>query len=159
MGNSYVIRYKSKDIEIEVQGDRQFVERKFDELLQKFIAPLPVKKEEIMESFSEKIDRPSEGIEVKELKEFMKKFYTDYHPQRILLVARFLKEKAGKKSFSIFDIRHIYKLMRWSITRNPAAFLLKLRKKKYLATIPKKTGRHLYIITEKGIKKTEEFRK
>ncbi len=159
--NNYGLRFRKGDVEIEIQGDKNFVEKKFEELYSKIFGAIVPAKQKILTEVSpiEKIVA-SEHLDSKDLREYMKKFRTTNNTEKMMVAARYLYERLNKKSFTLFDIKSIYKIMRWQTSKNPSSFLQKFRQKKYIYLLPqKRDGKPLYVLTEKGIKFTETLRK
>ncbi|MEO0280268.1 MAG: hypothetical protein ABIN23_05055 [candidate division WOR-3 bacterium] len=149
---TYLIRIKEGDLELEIQGDRDFVERKFKEFLKTFFKKFPEKK------YIEK-EKYEEG-DLEKTKDYFKNFKIKSNTEKMLLAARFHYENFGRKSFTLSDIKSIYKIMKWKISKNPSTFLQKFREKNFIYSLPKKrNGKPLYVLTEKGLEFTESLRK
>ncbi|MEN3044154.1 MAG: hypothetical protein ABDH37_02910 [Candidatus Hydrothermales bacterium] len=153
------IKYRKKDFEFEVYGDREFVEKKFSELYKTFVE----KRETYLAKEFIKLKKPLEGmfeIDSEKVKSFFKNYTAKNNTQRIILSAKFIYEVLQKKSFSLFDIRNIYKIMKWKISRNPSTFIQKFKRKKFLYVLPqKKGGRPIYALTESGLRFADQFKK
>ncbi|MEN3045723.1 MAG: hypothetical protein ABDH49_01860 [Candidatus Hydrothermales bacterium] len=153
------IKYRKKDTELEVYGDIEFVEKKFNELYEILFE----KKGKDSKAEGAKLKRVSEGlpeIDIDKVKSYFKNYEVKNNTQRILLSAKFIHEVLQKKSFSLSDIRNIYKIMKWKISKNPSAFIQKFKKKKFLYVLPqKRSGRPIYALTESGLNFTEQFKK
>ncbi len=171
MSNVYVLKFKKGDVEIEVHGDRNFVERKFEELYGKVFEAIvhvkeePVKKPAVVEKAPPKpVKKPekavAEALDPKDVKEFVRSFKTPTNTEKMLVAARYLRDKAKKKSFTLSDIKSVYKIMRWELSKNPSSFLAKFRKRKFIYQLPqKRDGKPLYMMTEQGVKYTEGLKK
>jgi len=157
--NNYGIRFRKGDIEIEIQGDKEFVGQKFEELYSKvFSAIVPVEKPTKEEVKKKEVFL--EHLKPEDVKEYMKKFRVTNNTHKMMVAAMYLQERLDKKSFTLLDLKSIYKIMRWQISTNPSSFLQKFREKKYIYLLPKKKdGKPLYVLTEKGIKFAESLKK
>lgn len=159
--STYLIKVKDKDLEIEVQGDREFVEKKFREFLETFFKKFPKEKYEIKGGhFEKEKGKLLEEDDIEKIKDYFKNFKIKTNTEKILLAARFYYENFGKKSFTLSDIKSIYKMMKWKNSKNPSTFLQKFKEKKLIYSLPKKRdGKPLYVLTEKGLEFTEELKK
>ncbi len=159
--STYLIRVKDKDLEIEVQGDREFVEKKFKEFLETFFKKFPEEKYgEKRRYFEKERGKLQEEDDIEKIKDYFKNFKIKTNTEKMLLAARFYYENFGKKSFTLSDIKSIYKMMKWRISKNPSTFLQKFKEKKLIYSLPKKRdGKPLYVLTEKGLEFTEDLKK
>ncbi len=158
--STYLIRIKEGNLELEIQGDRDFVERKFKEFLKTFFKKFPEEKYIEKEKYFEKEKIKLEESNLEKTKDYFKNFKIKSNTEKMLLAARFYYENFGRKSFTLSDIKSIYKIMKWKISKNPSTFLQKFRKKNFIYSLPKKrNGKPLYVLTEKGLEFTESLRK
>ncbi len=160
--NAYGIKFRKGDVEIEIHGDKNFVESKFEELYSKtFGAIVHIKEKEIPQvEAPPKKQEAVETLSPEDVKEYMRMFKVMNNTQRIMVAARYLQEKLNKRSFTLADVKSVYKVMKWGISKNPSSFLQKFRQKKYIYPLPqKKGGKPLYVLTEKGVEFTESLKK
>ncbi|MDI6698627.1 MAG: nucleotidyl transferase AbiEii/AbiGii toxin family protein [Candidatus Saccharicenans sp.] len=147
----YVLRYKKGDIEIEAQGDKTFVETKFQELLNMMIES---KKE--VQPTSETVRTLSD----KELSlgEFLKQKNPKSHGDKMLMFGYYLEKIKGYESFNIDDIEKCYQDVRLPKTKNFSPYIIQLiREEKIMESEQKKDNKKAWVLTKDGIEYVENY--
>jgi len=145
--NNYSIKYRKQDFEIEVQGDKNFVESKFNELLQ---LKIPSSKE-IKNSEVQIISNPVDPGRKMSLPEFLNSKRYLGHSDRILLFAYYLEEYENSPTFHLRDIERCYDISRIPSTRNIPAYIGGLIKSGYLMeTTERKDNKKTWKLTQTG---------
>lgn len=145
----YSIKYKNGDTEIEVQGDKAFVEEKFKELLGlKFTntSPEVIKSETAYER----------GKEIS-LGEFLKSKTLKTHSDKMLVFGYFLEKIKGYTSFNLNDIELCYRDARLQRTKNFGPYIAYLIRDNYLIDGEKKDGKKAWQLTKTGYKYVEDL--
>ncbi len=147
----YAMRYKKGDLEIEVQGDKAFVEEKFKELLE--MKPKVVQKE----THGLLSEQPmSEGGKKISLAEFMKTKNPKSHGDKILTFGYFLEKNRGYSAFNLNDIEACYKDARIPKTKNFPQYIAQLIRDGYLVDAEeKKDNKKAWELTSGGLKYVE----
>lgn len=104
---NYRIRIKLRDVEIEAEGDKEFVEKHIEEFkkeMPKIAKELPSKEKVVVsEVAKEKVGLPEQSLG---------ELYSQAQPQgnmeTVLVFAYYLTEKEGKEQFKIADIRRCF---------------------------------------------------
>jgi predicted nucleotidyltransferase component of viral defense system len=147
----YAMRYKKGDLEIEVQGDKAFVEEKFKELLE--LKPKVVQKETYVPLSEQSL---SEGGKKISLAEFLRTKNPKSHGDKILTFGYFLEKDKGYSSFNLNDIDTCYKEARIPKTKNFSPYLIQLIRDGYLMDAEeKKDNKKAWILTDSGLKFVE----
>lgn len=149
----YSIKFKKDNIEIEVCGDKSFVESKFKELIElRSTGELEVKKPNAGLQVENVIDkRPS-------LAEFVKSRTYKGHSELILLFAYFLEKSERVRSFNITDIQNCYKNTRIPEVKNIPLYIGKLISDGYLIEEKeKKDNKKAWSLTATGIDYVESL--
>lgn len=148
----YVMRYKKGDFEIEVHGDKEFVEQKFKELLELKMAT----KEEIAP-----ITKPIGEGKKSALTEFLVSKGADItHGDRILIFGYYLDKFENQQIFNIKDISDCYRKTRTQPTKNFSQYIAGLVRQGYLMDAPqKKDGNKAWQLTTKGMEYVEDLEK
>ena len=98
----YRIKIRKGDIEIEVEGDKKYVDEKLRELEERFIKGLTVAVAEAEVKPKRRRGRPPKSpkpiVDISELKEFLRKVKPRTRIEKIATIAYFLQEK-GHKTF------------------------------------------------------------
>lgn len=95
---TYRLKYVKGDFEVELQGDKEWVEKKFYELTNR----TPV--EQVDEKTPEEVELPKTLAEFLNLKGDQKT-----HPSMIAIFAYWLKEAESIESFNVKDLEDCYK--------------------------------------------------
>ena len=136
MTDTYRIRIKKGNVEIEVEGDKDFVEKHIGELkneLSKFIRKMPI------EDSGKVIEKSNEELENISLAEFYKLKSPKDHNETVMVFAYWMTEKEIKKEITPKDINKCYSKIGVSKPVNIPDIMKKLAsgKKAYLV----KTGK------------------
>jgi len=142
----YRIKLRRGDFEIEVQGDKEFVDSKFRELLD--TQPFPKTTQPLT---TKPISIPTDGGKPLSLREFVDQYNTKAHMDFILLIGYYLEKYRGQDSFTVADIKSAYNDMREKLT-NAGPFINQNVKKGFLMEAPPKEGikKTMYSLTRKG---------
>lgn len=144
---TYSMKYKKGDLEIEVQGDRTFVEEKFKELLQY----KPVSKEE-----RPRTEVVAEAGKKMSLSEFIKIKNPKSHGDKILVFGYFLEKTKEYPLFTLNDIETCYKEARLPKTKNFRPYITRLIRDGYLVDAEeKKDNKKAWTLTDSGLKYVE----
>ena len=144
----YRIKYKKDNIEIEVQGDKEFVENKLKELLS-LASPLASKEETVPV-----IERKT-PLSIGEL---LNMASPKTHGDKILTFAYYLEHSEGLCSFNLGDIERCYQTARIPKTKNISQYISWLIRKGYLMDAPeKKDGKKAWMLTGPGGKYVENL--
>jgi hypothetical protein len=143
----YRLKFRRGDYEIEVQGDKEYVDKKFQELLD---AQFPSKTIQPLSTPSKQVQ--GDGLRPLSLREYVDQFNTKAHMDYVLLIAYYLEKFRSQESFTATDIRNAYAEMREKLT-NAGPFILQNVKKGFLMESPSKEGakKATYSLTRKGM--------
>lgn len=149
----YFIKYKKGDLEIEVGGDKNFVEEKFKELLGLKYEP-PPKREIKEETPVTEIDRKMSVVE------FLKAKSPKSHGDKILVFGYFLEKFRECSPFNLNDIEICYKEARLPKTKNFRPYITQLIRDGYLMDAEeKKDSKKSWVLTDSGLKYVEGLAK
>jgi len=143
---NYSIKYKKGDLEIEVQGDKEFVEEKFKELLK-------VKSVTVSEETVSPPSTKSRGVGGKRmsLAEFLKTKNPKGHDDTILFFGYFIEKIEGASSFNVDDIKKCYRDAKIPPTKNIPTYTTILTKKGYVMDAgDKKDNKKAWVLTKSG---------
>ena len=143
----YRIKYRKGDYELEIQGDKEWVEQKFKELTEsKMIVPEAPTTEAKMLPGS--------------LVEFLKsKGNTKKHTDIAAIFSYWLYHKEKMTSYNIDDIGKCYDEARIPKPKNLTDTMNKIQKKGYVKPAPQeKEGKKAWVITETGEKYIEKMK-
>ena len=150
---NYKIKIKKGNMEIEVQGDKDFVISKFDEL-----------KEEFFETSKEEIVKHEViSVEKKGLPETLPTFLNqkgnpDSFLDKTMIFSYWLFHKEKVDPINAKDIEHCYDLTRLRKSKNIPQDLMRNQKKGYLIPLEEeKDGRSTYRLSQEGEKYVEEM--
>lgn len=150
---TYVLRYKKGDIEIEVQGDKAFVEEKFKELLN--LGGQAAEKRE--KAPGEQITQTEKPMS---LGEFMNRINPKSHGDKILVFGYYLEKIKGYESFNLDDIEKCYQDARLPKTKNFSPYITHLIRQGYLMdSEQKKDNKKAWKLTKNGIDYVENYEK
>jgi hypothetical protein len=142
---SYKIRYRKGDFEIELQGDKDWVEEKFKEFIEGKIvelAALTTKAKMLPDS----------------LVEFLKsKGNPEEHTDRAIVFSYWLFHKENMKSYNIDDIAKCYDEARIAKPANLNDIMNKLQAKGYLKPAGEKDDKKAWVITQSGEEYVEKM--
>jgi predicted nucleotidyltransferase component of viral defense system len=148
---NYSIKYKKGDLEIEVQGDKAFVEEKFKELLE--IKPVIPQKESVVTS---PIQFQEEASRKVSMGEFLKSKDPKSHGDKILVFGYYLENFIDESSFNLNDIEKCYNQARIPKTKNFPQYIAQLIRDGYLMDFEeKKDNKKAWILTDSGLKYVE----
>lgn len=149
---NYLLRYKKGDLEIEVQGDKTFVEEKFKELLD---FKQVVQKETPVSTQIQSLDESGKRIS---LSEFLKTKTLKSHGDKILAFSYFLEKAKGDTSFNLDDIEACYKEARLPKTKNFGTYITQLIRNGYLTEEKeKKDNKKAWSLTASGLQYVEKL--
>jgi len=142
---SYKIRYRKGDFEIELQGDKDWVEEKFKEFIEGKIvelAALTTKAKTLPDSLVEFLKSKGDPKE---------------HTDRITIFSYWLFHKENLKSYNVDDIERCYDETRIAKPTNINAFMNDLQAKGYLKLAGEKDGKKAWVITRTGEEYVEKM--
>jgi len=148
--SNYSIKYRKGDLEIEVHGDKDFVESKFKELFERKLEPVSKKAEVKIEA------AVSEDKKDMSLAEFLNSKQTKGHDDKILVFGYYLEKFADESSFNVKDIEKCYQEVALPPTKNIPTYTTILIKKGYIMSVPeKKDNKKAWQLTQSGEKYVE----
>ena len=144
---NYRIKYRKDNFEVEVQGDKEWVERKFQEMTSKEAIPFGQRRTEI------------EGMPAT-LGEFLsKKGSPKQHTDIIAAFAYWLFKIENMHSFNARDIEDCYDQTRKSKPRNVNDVINRnIRKNIFAEAREEKDGHKAWVITDTGEKYVENMK-
>lgn len=153
---NYRIRYKKGDFEVEVQGDKAWVEEKFEQLKK----DLPSKMVTSGSSTSQTATPIAETTALTDsLVEFLKsKGSPSSHIDVELLFAYWLLKKRNMESYNIVDIQNCYAEARITKPANITDVMNGLQEKGYAMPKDKKDGKKAWVITGTGEEYVEQMK-
>ncbi|MCF8884981.1 MAG: hypothetical protein QXK95_03080 [Nitrososphaerota archaeon] len=146
---TYKLRINMKGVEIDLEGDKEFIESKLsnldwiDAILQK-IGSLP-------QAVQHKYIPVSKEVS---FTEFSSNLNPQTHLQRILTIAYYLYKYEGR-DFTYDDLETYYEQRRWPRSANPRQAVSDLIQEGYIEESGKTNGKKTFRILEKGIKYVE----
>lgn len=147
----YVLRYKKGDMEIEVQGDKAFVEEKFKELLKLEI------KSTLEQGLSDEKKEIKYDKEIS-LVEFLNQKNPKSHGDKILIFGYYLERIKGYEAFNIDDIEKCYQDARIPKTKNFSLYITRLIRQGYLMdSDQKKDNKKAWLLTKNGREYVEKY--
>ena len=156
----YVIKYKKGDLEIEVQGDRTFVEEKFKELLGIKLSAVPQKESIISSETSVLPSSEPKGETGKRmsLSEFMNTKNPKGHDDKILVFGYYIEKFEKSISVNVDDIKKCYQQAKIPPTKNIPTYTSMLERKGYImASEEKKDNKKAWQLTQSGEKYIENL--
>lgn len=143
--SNYSIRYRRGDLEIEVQGDKNFVETNFKELLE-LKRPVEAKQPII----TGEVQLTDAGKKYS-LAEFLKTKDAKNHGDKILVFAYYLQEYENISSFNLDDIEQCYMKVKVPKTTNFSPYFTQLVSKGYIMdATEKKDNKKSWTLTNSG---------
>lgn len=150
---NYLLRYKKGDLEIEVQGDKTFVEEKFKELFE-----LKIGSAQKEEAVSSPIQSQTEVGRKISLAEFLKTKNLKSHGDKILVLGYYLEKVMNESSFNMSDIEKCYVQARLPKTTNFRPYISQLIHDGYIMDAEeKKENKKAWILTDTGLKYVESL--
>ena len=113
---NYRIRIKLGEVEIEVEGDKEFVEKHIEEFkkeMPKIAKELPSKK-----TVTPEIQKEKDELERLSLAEFYKMKQPKDHNETVVVFAYWLRKKEGEEEFKTRDISNCYDTTRIQKPKN-----------------------------------------
>ena len=142
---TYKIRYRKSDFEIEFQGDKEWVEQKFQEFMKGEKVKLEV-------AATTKILPDS-------IVEFLKsKGNPKSHVDRAAIFSYWLFHKEGLKAYNADDVARCYDEARIKKPKNLTDTMNKLQKKGYVKPAGEKDGKKAWVITQSGEEYVEQIK-
>jgi len=149
--SNYLIRYKKGEIEIEVQGDKDFVEEKFKELISLKLTASAKEQAGVTST-------PTESGKQLSLVEFIRNKNPKSHGDKILTFGYYLKTFRNFHSFNLDDIEECYREARIPRTKNFSAYITQLiRDGLIMDSEEKKDNKKAWILTNRGIEYVENL--
>ena len=135
---TYKIKYRKGDFEIELQGDKEWVEQKFQEFIE-----------------SKKVKLEAVAARAKELAsslvEFLKnKGNPKKHTDRALIFSYWLFHRENMQAYNVDDIAKCYDEARITKPKNLTDIMNKLQAKGYVKPVGEKDGKKAWVITQSG---------
>lgn len=151
---NYRIKYKKGNFEVEVQGDKSWVEAKFKELTTKEITIVDAKVPKIESAKIEEVALPSS------LAEFIReKGSPSRHKDLVTIFGYWLFHKKGMRVFNKIDIKACYSDARISESTNTAQIINEVQGTGYFKREEeKKDGKIAWAVTPTGEKHVEQMK-
>lgn len=143
---NYRIRYRKGDFEIEFQGDKEWVEKRFKDFIgEKIVEPIALvaKVKALPDSLVEFLKSKGDPKE---------------HIDRIIVFSYWLFHKENLKSYNVDDIERCYDETRIAKPTNINAFMNELQAKGYLKLAGEKDGKKAWVITRTGEEYVEKMK-
>jgi len=144
---TYRVRISIGGLEIEIEGDKEFIEERFSDL-------------SWLDKVLEKI-KPHESIKEGELlgeklsfTEYVDELEPETHPQRFLTIAYYLHKQEGR-DMTYDDVKDYYQRVRWPTPKNLSDVMSDLIKDGFMEEAGKLNGKKAFRILRKGIKYVE----
>ncbi len=155
---NYRIRYKKGDFEVEVQGDKAWVEGKFEELKKDITPKAPLSGPSVSKTPAPPTidDATLSGS----LVEFIKaKGEPSKHTDRMVLFAYWLFKKENMSYYNITDIINCYDKTRIPKPANPSDIMNQIQEQGFITTVKdEKDGKKAWIITTTGEKYAQQMK-
>ncbi|HEX69385.1 MAG TPA: hypothetical protein ENG10_03720 [Candidatus Bathyarchaeota archaeon] len=141
---TYKIKYRKGDFEIELQGDKEWVERKFQEFIEgKAVTVTAIRAKELPDS----------------LVEFLRNKGTPRkHTDIAIIFSYWLFHRENMQAYNIDDIAKCYDEARIKMPKNLTDTMNKLQKKGYVKPVGEKDGKKAWIITQSGEEYVEQMK-
>jgi len=143
---SYRVKVSLKGVEVEIEGDREFIEAKLGDL-------------SWLDGFLEKMGGAA-AMEAEKLEEkpsfveFASTLEPKSHPQRFLTIAYYLYKWEGK-DVTYDDLEEYYRKARWPTPSNPRDVAGDLVREGFIEDAGRIDGRKTFRILQKGIRFVE----
>lgn len=154
--SNYRIKYKKGDFEIEVQGDKAWVENKFD-VLRKETPPKTIPQENSFAPTS----APATGEQTLPgtLVEFTRIKNPSQYTDRIVIFAYWLFKKEKMSSYNSSDIENCYNETRITKPANISDMMNKIQGQGLITPVKEeKDGKKAWVITDTGEKYVEQMK-
>lgn len=142
---NYKIRYRKDNFEIELQGDKEWVEQKFREFMEnKIVEPraMTIGAKTLSDS----------------LVEFLKnKGNPKSHTDRAIVFSYWLFHKENMETYNVDDIAKCYDETRIIKPKNLTDIMNKLQAKGYVKPAGEKEGKKCWVITQSGEEYVEQM--
>jgi len=144
---TYRVRVSVGGLEMEVEGDKEFVEERLsdlawlDKVLEKVKSHESIKQGEFI---GEKLS----------FTEYVDELEPETHPQRFLTIAYYLHRHEGR-DMTYDDVKDFYQRVRWPTPKNLSDVMSDLIKDGYMEEAGKLDGKKAFRILRKGIKYVE----
>ena len=144
---TYRVRISVGGLEIEIEGDKEFIEERFsdlswlDKVLEKIKAHESIKQAELI---GEKMS----------FTEYVDELEPETHPQRFLTIAYYLHKHEGR-DVTYDDVKEYYQKVRWPMPKNLSDVMSDLIKDGYMEEAGRREGKKTFRILRKGIKHVE----
>ncbi|OYT67982.1 MAG: hypothetical protein B6U65_01035 [Candidatus Wolframiiraptor sp. EX4484-121] len=144
---TYRVRISVGGLEMEIEGDREFVEERLsdlawlDKVLEKARLHESIKQGELI---GEKLS----------FTEYVDELEPETHPQRFLTIAYYLHRHEGR-DMTYDDVKDFYQRVRWPTPKNLSDVMSDLIKDSYMEEAGKLNGKKAFRILRKGIKYVE----
>ncbi len=142
---SYRVRVLSNGVEVEVEGDREFVEAKLSDLSWL---------EAMLERLSAMEGGRGEAGEKPSFIEFADRLDPKSHPQRFLTIAYYLYKWEGR-NVGYDDFEEYYRKARWPTPSNPRDVVGDLVRDRLFEDAGRVNGKKVFRILRKGIRFVE----
>jgi len=153
---NYRIRYKKRDFEIEVQGDKAWVEGKFEQLKKDMLS-----KAVMSDSPTSQTTTPIAGETTLagSLVEFIRgKGNPRGHTNRAVLFAYWLFKKENMSSYNTTDIEKCFDETRLPKPANTSDVMNRLQAQGFVTTTAEKDGKKAWVITGTGEQQVEQMK-
>ena len=150
---SYKFRLKSGNLELELEGDREFLEARLMDLswLDDILAKL---------GGAGRAEQPEESLKAEEKPSFVE-FASQINPEanweKFLTIAYYLYRWEGKDYLTYEDVGSYYRQARWPMPGNERDVMSKLIREGYMEDAGKINDRKAFRILRKGIDHIEEI--
>jgi len=148
--SNYSIKYRKGELEIEVHGDKSFVESKFKELFE-------AKLEAVSKKAEVKVETIPEGKKEMSLAEFLNSKQPKAHGDKILVFGYYLEKQKGYGSFNRDDIEKCYIDSKTPKTTNIGVYISQLISGGYIMPVEKKDNKKAWQLTTSGETYVEEL--
>lgn len=149
---TYRIRLNLNGLEIEVEGDKEFVESKISDL--SWIDTLSQKLQTQAGKQTSSVSRIVSTEAKPSFTEFSTEINPQTHLQRILTIAYYLY-RFENRDFTYEDVENFYEQRRWPRPANPRQAVSDLIEEGYIEEAGKTDGKKNFRILEKGIRYVE----
>jgi len=151
---SYKIKLRAEGFELEIEGDREFIESKLsnlgwlDQVFNKFGQP---------RSSASQTGPPARPLTTEKLafNEFASLLKLNTDRERFLAIAYYLY-RWEDRDLTYEDVENYYRMARWPMPSNPRDVMSGLKEDGYMEDVGKINGRKAFRILQKGIQYVEE---
>lgn len=143
---SYRVRFSVKGLEVEVEGDREFVEARLRDLSWL---------EGILEKLDASLKEAEKPGEKPSFVEFASGLEPRSNPQRFLTIAYYLYRWEGR-DITYDDVEEYYRRARWPMPSNPRDVAADLVRDGFIEDAGRIDGKKAFRILQKGIRFVEK---